>query len=107
MIELIVYQTETAKRPFEVWLNRLRDRIAHVRILRRMRQVQMGNFGDFASVGEGVFELRIHVGAGYRVYYGRSGDKIVILLCGGDKSTQQKDIDKAKEYWTDWQRRSK
>ena len=61
----------------------------------------MGNFGDTRSVGEGVQELRIPFGPGYRVYFGREADAIVILLCGGDKSTQTRDIERAHDYWRD------
>ena len=61
--------------------------------------------GDYRSVGEGVYELRIDYGPGYRVYFGQVGTTIVLLLCGGDKSTQAADIRKAKEYWTDYEKR--
>lgn len=105
MFELIIYQTAQARRPFEEWLDRLRDSTAEMRITRRIRQFQSGALGDYASVGEGVFELRIHFGPGFRVYFGRSGERIVVLLCGGDKSTQHKDIERAKEYWSDWKGR--
>ena len=73
---------------------------AHIRI--RLRRMQAGNFGDCKSVGEGVIELRIHVGAGLRVYCGRYGKAIVLLLCGGDKSSQAADIKRAKALWSEW-----
>lgn len=72
----------------------------------RLRRVLAGNFGDCKPVGEGVSELRVDVGTGYRIYYGRHGQALVILLCGGDKSSQQADIKRAKEYWSDWKRRN-
>lgn len=68
-------------------------------------QIESGNLGDWKSVGEGVNELRVHVGAGYRVYFGQHGQRLVILLCGGDKDSQQKDIVRAKAFWADWKRR--
>jgi putative addiction module killer protein len=61
----------------------------------------LGNFGDVRSVGDGVQELRIHFGPGYRVYFGRVGDAVIILLCGGDKGSQDRDIERAQEYWRD------
>jgi putative addiction module killer protein len=67
--------------------------------------VETGNFGDFRSVGDGVSELRFTFGAGFRVYYGLKGETIVILLIGGDKSGQEKDIEKAKEFWADYKER--
>ncbi|HQW19369.1 MAG TPA: type II toxin-antitoxin system RelE/ParE family toxin [Rhodocyclaceae bacterium] len=80
MIELFRYQREDGREPFTAWLNALRDKVAQARIRIRLRQVQAGNFGDSASVGEGVIELRVHVGAGYRVYCGRHGEAFVITL---------------------------
>jgi len=74
----------------------LRDKIAKSRIAARLRQIESGNFGDAKPVGEGVAELRIHVGAGYRVYCGLHGRHWVVLLCGGDKDSQPKDIARAK-----------
>lgn len=65
-----------------------------------------GNFGDCKPVGEGISELRVDIGTGYRVYYGQHGRVLVILLCGGDKSSQQTDIKRAKEYWANWKRRN-
>jgi putative addiction module killer protein len=71
----------------------------------RLRQLEHGNLGDMKSVGEGVLEMRIHTGAGYRVYCGRHGQHWIVLLLGGDKSSQAKDIVRAREYWEDWKRR--
>ena len=71
------------------------------------KMAQDDSLGDSKSVGEGVIELRVHVGAGYRVYCGRYGSSFVILLCGGDKSSQSKDIELAKAFWADWKRRQK
>lgn len=83
---------------FAKWLKRLRDADAKARINVRIRRVSLtGNFGDAKPVGDGVFELRIDYGPGYRVYYSQCGREIVLLLIGGDKSSQQKDIDKAKK----------
>jgi putative addiction module killer protein len=81
------------------------DKMAQARIRVRLQQVRSGNFGDRASVGSGVLELRIHIGPGYRVYFGRQGQLIVILLCGGNKSTQATDIKRAKAFWLEWKGR--
>ncbi len=105
MIELLRYQRADGREPFSDWLNGLRDKVAQARIRIRLRQVQAGNFGDSEPVGEGVIELRVHVGAGYRVYCGRHGKTIVLLLCGGDKGSQVTDIKRAKELWSEWKRR--
>ena len=80
----------------------LKDRRARARILVRLNRVRLGNFGDSKSVGDGVFELRMSFGPGYRLYFGREGEAMVLLLCGGDKSTQSKDIARAKDYWADY-----
>ena len=81
---------------FILWLNALRDARAVAKIAVRLKRLSDGAFGDVAPVGEGVSELRIHHGPGYRVYLVRRGDVVVILLCGGDKSTQARDIVAAK-----------
>ena len=81
---------------FDVWLKGLRDPIAKARILARIRSAEAGNFGDCAPVGDGISEMRIHVGPGYRLYYCRQGEVTYLLLGGGDKASQQKDIRKAK-----------
>ena len=105
MLELLRYQAEDGRVPFTEWLNGLRDKAAQARIRLRLRQVEAGTLGDCEPVGEGVVELRIHVGAGYRVYCGRHGKALVILLCGGDKGSQGRDIRAAKAVWMDWKRR--
>lgn len=81
---------------FSIWLGRLRDPMARTRIIMRVRRAQKGNLGDVRSVGDGVSEMRIDYGPGYRLYFVRRGSAIVILLCGGDKSTQARDIAEAK-----------
>lgn len=105
MIELFRYEREDGRVPFTEWLDSMRDKVAQARIRIRLNQVQAGNFGDSEPVGEGVIELRVHVGAGYRVYCGRHGKSVVLLLCGGDKGTQKADIKQAKELWAEWKRR--
>ncbi len=81
---------------FLVWLNRLRDPMARNRILMRIRRAQKGNLGDVKSVGDGISEMRVDYGPGYRLYFTRRGSAIIILLCGGDKSTQPRDLVEAK-----------
>ena len=105
-IELRYYQTVAGEQPFVEWLRALKDRQARTRIEARIARVAVGNFGDTEPVGEGVLELRIDWGPGYRVYFARLGQVMVLLLCGGDKRTQQKDIDRAKEYFEDYKART-
>ena len=81
---------------FDAWLKALRDPIGKARIISRIRSAEQGNFGDCEPVGDGVSEMRIHCGPGYRVYYSRSGQVVYLLLCGGSKSTQSRDIKQAK-----------
>ena len=88
------------------WLKRLRDSQAKVAVVRRVNRIELGNFGDHKFCRDGVWELRIDVGPGYRVYYGKAGQRLVLLLCGGDKRTQDADIARAVGYWQDWQRRA-
>ena len=88
------------------WLRKLRDTTARIAVDRRVNRVEQGNFGDHGFCRDGVWELRIDVAAGYRVYYAIADKEIVLLLCGGDKRKQDADIDRACNYWQDWQRRS-
>lgn len=106
MIDLRRYQREDGNVPVRDWLKSLRDIRARAQIEIRLRRLSVGHFGDCKPVGEGVLELRIDVGAGYRLYCARQGQHRVILLCGGDKRTQDVDIQRAKTYWADWQRRN-
>ena len=97
--------TKEGKSPFSDWLESRGDIRARAAIRARLNRIRLGNFGDCKPVGEGVFELRVNFGPGYRVYFGQVGTEIVILLCGGDKSIQEKDIRKAQEYWVDYRSR--
>jgi putative addiction module killer protein len=106
VIELRYYQTSAGEQPFVEWLENLNDRQARTRIEARLARVAVGNLGDVEPVGEGVMELRIDWGPGYRVYFSRLGQVIILLLCGGDKRTQQKDIKRAKAYLEDYKARS-
>jgi putative addiction module killer protein len=91
--------------PFEDWIGSLRDRRARAKIRTRIGRVRLGNLGDCKPIGAGVLELIVDYGPGYRVYLGQVGMKLVILLCGGDKSSQTEDIRKAIEYWEDYKKR--
>ena len=100
------YQTASEKEPAREWLDSLKDKLGQAKILTRIHRAEIGNFGDHKRIGGGVNELKITHGPGYRVYYGidDSGD-LIILLVGGNKSTQEKDIEKAKSYWKDYKNR--
>ena len=106
-MELLRYRRIDGEEPFTEWLDGLRDKAASARIRIRLRRIEAGNFGDCEPVGEGVSELRVHVGAGYRVYFGRYGQKVILLLCGGDKSSQSSDIRTAKALWAEWKQRQR
>lgn len=105
-MELHYYQTSDGRRPFTEWLEGLRDRQARTRVQARLTRVAAGTLGDTEPVGESVMELRIDWGPGYRVYFARVGQVIVLLLCGGDKRTQQRDINRAKECFEDYKART-
>ncbi|MCB9983653.1 MAG: type II toxin-antitoxin system RelE/ParE family toxin [Rhodospirillales bacterium] len=97
-----VYNDENGREPFSEWLETLRDQKGRRAILKRVGRLEYGLYGDCEPVGEGVSELRLFIGPGYRVYFGEEADHIIVLLCGGDKSTQDKDIKTAKEYWKEY-----
>ena len=107
MTQIRIYQTKDKESPFENWLDNLNDINAKARILQRIDRIALGNFGDCEPVGDGVHEVRIDYGPGYRIYFGNDGKMLVILLCGGTKRNQEKDIRKAKEYWQDYKARKK
>lgn len=106
MFEIHHYVTATGVDLFARWLEDLADRQARARIKTRIDRASLGNFGDVEAVGEAVSELRIDWGPGYRVYFARVGKTIVLLLCGGDKRTQRRDIENAKTYFQDYKRRT-
>jgi putative addiction module killer protein len=91
---MIIFERSTQ---FSKWLKSLRDKTGHQHILARIRSATLGNFGDCESVGESVFEMRVHYGPGYRIYLTRREDVVYLLLLGGDKSTQDRDISRARE----------
>jgi putative addiction module killer protein len=105
--EIRHYIAVTGADIFSEWLEALADRQAQACLQARIDRVERGLFGDCAPVGEGVWELRVDWGPGYRVYYARAGRTILLLLCGGDKRKQQADIKRAKDYWHDYKQRTK
>jgi|SRR5579872_3336623 len=106
IIEVRQYQIVDGRIPVAEWLNSLRDRVARLRIAARLDRLTENLRGDWKSVGGGVCELRIDYGPGYRVYYAQDGVTLILLLCGGTKRTQDKDIEKAHAYWKDYKVRS-
>lgn len=105
MIQLYRYQRADGTEPFSEWLQSLRDKAAQARIRVRLQRIASGNLGDIKPVGGGVGELRMHFGSGYRVYVAQHGKTMILLLCGGDKASQQKDIELAQTYLSDWKER--
>lgn len=100
------YRTTSGVSPFREWLVSLRDRKARAAVRVRINRLRQGNLGDSRSLGEGVHELRIHYGPGYRVYFGILDRENVALLCGGHKGTQNRDIERAKGYWRELRSRA-
>jgi len=96
------YLTEDGRCPFDEWMQGLRDMKTRAVINARLLRLMQGNLGDCKGVGGGVKELRIDFGPGFRVYFGEDGDTLVILLCGGDKKSQRRDIDAALAFWTEY-----
>lgn len=101
------YVLSDGKEPVEDWLAALKDRKGRAKIRARINQFRAGNPGKHRMLGPGILEMKIDFGPGYRVYYAKVGDQIVLLLCGGDKTTQNADIKKAGEYLSDYKRRTK
>ena len=106
-MEARIYTDRQAQQPLTVWLDTLKDLRAKALIQARMVRVAAGNFGDCKPLRDGVQELRIDYGPGYRVYLSRQGPILVLLLCGGDKTNQSRDIERAIDYLTDWKQRGK
>lgn len=103
-----IYQCPDRRVPYLEWLQGFRDKLARYKIQARIARVRLGNFGQARSVGEGVHdELKVDYGSGYRIYFGRDGEQLVILLRGGDKRTQDADIKEAQAYWASYKREKK
>ena len=98
------YKRTNGRVPFDEWFNALKDVKVKARLLKRLDKIQLGNLGDWSTVGEGVFELREHFDQGIRIYYGMEKQRVILLLGGGNKSTQVKDIRKAKQYWQEYKK---
>ena len=106
MIDLTHYLSPHGQDLFQQWFIRLKDPIAKARVATRLNRLALGNMGDCKPVGQGVWELRIDHGPGYRVYYAQVGSALILLLLGADKRRQQQDIDRAIDCWADYQRRA-
>lgn len=106
-MQIVHYVSTSDVDVYQDWLDGIRDRTTRARIARRVDRIKDGNFGDHEPCRDGVYELKIDFGPGYRVYYSRVGETVVLLLAGGDKSSQNKDIDKAVANLQDYKRRAK
>jgi putative addiction module killer protein len=100
-----IYETEAGKVPFSEWLVDLKNKNAAARILLRIDRAKLGNLGDHKLIDDGLFEFRVDTGAGYRVYFGRINPQSIVILWAGDKSTQQRDIEKSQQYWIEYRNR--
>jgi putative addiction module killer protein len=105
-MEILEYLTQDGQSPFDVWLCSLRDRSARARIRVRLDRVRLDNLGDYRSVGNRVYELRIPYGPAYRIYFGLPARAEMLLLTGGDKGSQRRDIERAKAYWHEYRNRN-
>lgn len=103
--EIRIYRTKAGKIPFIEWIESVKDNIGRAQITNRLNRIKLGNHGDCENVGKGVKELKIHYGPGYRVYFAGQDRSILLLLLGGNKRTQQKDIKLAQEYLADFKER--
>lgn len=101
-IDIKLYHKANGEAPYLLWLSSLKDATTRGIIRKRIDRLKLGNAGVARSVGQGVHELKIDYGPGYRIYFGNDGSKTVILLCGGDKSTQNSDVRLAQAYWADY-----
>ena len=106
-IAVLHYRTVEGRFPYREWIESIADKKARAAVLARVDRLAFGAFGDWKIAGNGVFELRVHLGPGYRIYFGRKDKAVVILLCGGDKRSQKPDIKQAKRYWKDYETRTK
>lgn len=105
--EILHYTTPSGNNPYRRWYTQIKDQAAQIAISNRISRIRSGNFGDYKRLSKDLYELRIHYGPGYRVYFEVFQSDIVILLCGGTKGTQQRDIRRAQNYWNDFLDRMK
>jgi putative addiction module killer protein len=103
--EIKIYATENGSEPFREWLDSLKDFDTQALVFQRLQRIKLGNFGDCKSIEEGLWEFRIHHKDGIRIYYARVGQRFLLIVGGGDKRSQQRDITKAKKYLEDYKRR--
>ena len=106
MHEVIHYLDEAENDLYQSWLESLRDRVAKVAIIKRVARLEVWLFGDCKSLREGIWELKVDVGAGYRVYYAHVGNRVILLTSGGDKKSQSRDIERALNLLKDWEKRN-
>ena len=104
--EIIHYLDRNENDLYQSWLDGLSDRIAKIAVIKRVARVEAGLVGDCKSLRDGIGELRIDVGAGYRVYYAQVGNRVILLTSGGDKKSQSRDIDRAVGFLKDWEKRN-
>ncbi len=97
-----VYETVSGDKPYETWFRGLKDKRAQAKIVVRIDRAEVGNFGKYRELQSGVFEIKENFGPGYRVYFGIDDDRIILLLCGGDKGSQDRDIERAIKFWKDY-----
>ena len=103
--EIKIYASENGNEPFSEWLDSLKDFDTQALIFQKLQRIKLGNFGDCKPIEEGLWEFRIHHKAGVRIYYARVGQRLLLIVGGGDKRSQQRDITKAKKYLEDYKRR--
>ncbi len=106
MHEVIHYLDEAENDLYQSWLESLRDWVAKVAIIKRVDSLEVGLFGDCKSLREGIWELKVDVGAGYRVYYAHVGNRVILLTSGGDKKSQSRDIERALNLLKNWEKRN-
>ena len=106
MYQIIHYLDSNENDIYQVWLDSLRDRTAKIAIIRRIARMELGQLGDHKPLRDGICELKIDVGAGYRAYYAHVGNMLILLTCGGDKGSQKRDIDRAIRLLNDWKNRN-
>jgi putative addiction module killer protein len=106
-IDIELYETARGSCPFDDWFDGIREKRSQAKIIARLDRLRIGNFGNCKALKDGIAELRIDYGPGFRIYYSKVGNTIVLLLCGGEKSSQSNDISKAKEYLEDYHSRGK